>query len=176
MNTLARRLAIHCNRNNNSNSAITKAITKYGKRAFKLTPLEILEEDNRQNLFDKLNLLEKAYISSYNSLIPNGYNILSGGKNTPKPLAVREKISKSLKGNPKLKTWLGKNFTDDHKRKITESQVLSKPLICMETNEIFASIAEASRKLNIQRTALSLSLRKTGIFHNNNLTLRYLSR
>ena len=34
---------------------------------------------------DELNELEIAFIANYNTQIPNGYNILPGGKNSPRP-------------------------------------------------------------------------------------------
>lgn len=166
------RWAVHCSSSNNSNSAVTKAILKYGKHNFKISIVEIIEDGNRENLFDKLNMLEKSYIQAWNSLIPNGYNILLGGKNAAKPESVRRKISSSLKGHPSRKIWLGKKFSKEHRENISKSQVLSKSLICLENNEIYHSIAEASRKLNIPRTSLSKSLRKKGIYEGV-FTLKY---
>lgn len=58
----------HCRAS--SESLISKAIRKYGKENFSF---QILEET--QNL-TKLNDLEANYIKQYNSLAPNGYNIV----------------------------------------------------------------------------------------------------
>lgn len=172
---LSRRWAVHCNINNGSNSIITKAINKYGKRSFKMSIIEKIENDSKEILIDKLNILEKSYILSYSSRVPYGYNILFGGNNAKKPDSVKLKISKSLKGNPKLKTQSGKKFTDDHKMKMSISSKWSKPVQCIETEIVYRSISDAAEKLSIPRTSLSRSLIKFGIYHGN-LTLKYLRK
>ena len=57
------------------NSLIAKAIQKYGKEHFyfELLETQIVNYNER----------EKYWIEYYNSLAPNGYNILSGGKEPP---------------------------------------------------------------------------------------------
>ena len=56
------------------NRIIARAIEKYGKDAF---TYEILEE----NVFDEfLPDLEVAYIANFNTVVPNGYNLTSGGE------------------------------------------------------------------------------------------------
>lgn len=60
---------------NNDNSLIDLAIQKYGKEHFTMS---ILEGPIRN-----YNEREKYYILKYNSLRPNGYNILEGGNEPP---------------------------------------------------------------------------------------------
>ena len=64
----------HC-RPNNDDSLIDLAIQKYGKEHFTMS---ILEGPIRN-----YNEREKYYILKYNSLRPNGYNILEGGNEPP---------------------------------------------------------------------------------------------
>ena len=64
----------HC-RSNNDNSLIDLAIQKYGREHFTMS---ILEGPIRN-----YNEREKYYILKYNSLRPNGYNILEGGNEPP---------------------------------------------------------------------------------------------
>lgn len=64
----------HCHPNND-NSLIDLAIQKYGKEHFTMS---ILEGPIRN-----YNEREKYYILKYNSLRPNGYNILEGGNEPP---------------------------------------------------------------------------------------------
>lgn len=52
-----------------SDSAIAKAIQKYGKEQFSF---QIVEECSKEELNEK----EEYYISYYNTVIPNGYNIM----------------------------------------------------------------------------------------------------
>lgn len=59
----------HCQAS--ANSYIAKAIRKYGKENFSF---EILQETSN---IAELNSLETHYIYQYNSLIPNGYNIIA---------------------------------------------------------------------------------------------------
>ena len=55
------------------NSALHSAIRKYGQINFQT---EIIQECSTENIDEK----EKYYIKYYNTLTPNGYNILSGGQ------------------------------------------------------------------------------------------------
>lgn len=56
------------------NFYIHKAIRKYGIENFSF---DIIEECSQQELDKK----EKYYINKYNSLVPNGYNMILGGSN-----------------------------------------------------------------------------------------------
>lgn len=58
----------------NENSVISRAIQKYGKSNF---TFEVLFENVPLNKIDDL---EKEQIQKYNSLVPNGYNVLKGGR------------------------------------------------------------------------------------------------
>ena len=62
-----------CSKDISYNSALHSAIRKYGKEHFYY---EILEECDVSLLDER----EKEYIKQYNSISPNGYNILSGGQ------------------------------------------------------------------------------------------------
>lgn len=57
------------------NALISKAIQKYGKEHFWYEILESQIEDYNEK--------EQYYIKKYNSIIPNGYNILTGGEAPP---------------------------------------------------------------------------------------------
>lgn len=53
----------------------------------------------------------------------------------------------------------GRHLTEDHKKAISKANSgannkQSKPVICLETNEIFASAGEASRKKNVSKDVL----------------------
>lgn len=67
------------------NFPIHKAIRKYGINSFIFEIIEEVEFNNKDILINKLNKLEIYYIEKYNSLVPNGYNILSGGNNFCNP-------------------------------------------------------------------------------------------
>lgn len=80
-------------------SPLHRAMRKYGYENFSY---EILQETND---IDLLNELEIFYISHYNTQVPNGYNILQGGRNAvrgPMPIEVRKKL-----------TWAQAKLTED---------------------------------------------------------------
>lgn len=80
-------------------SPLHRAMRKYGFENF---TYEILQETND---IDLLNELEIFYISYYNTLIPNGYNILEGGKNAKRgemPIEIKKKL-----------TWAQAKLTED---------------------------------------------------------------
>lgn len=63
-------------------SAFYKAITKYGFEEMKVQILENFEEEDLDMLIDKLNTAETYYIEFFDTIVPNGYNIRSGGENS----------------------------------------------------------------------------------------------
>lgn len=63
----------------NNPSYFHKAILKYGKLNFKISEVEKICFNNKEELKKYLNILEKKYIQQYNSMRPNGYNITPGG-------------------------------------------------------------------------------------------------
>lgn len=67
-------------------SPLHRAFRKYGYESFKYEILANYIED-----VDLLNQLEIYYISYFNSVVPNGYNIEPGGKNCLKPMAEETK-------------------------------------------------------------------------------------
>lgn len=168
--SIRQRWAVHSNPKNKN--IISKAVQKYGKHNFEISAVETISADNKEMLFDKLNMLEKSYIQAWNCIAPFGYNILLGGKNSSRPASVCAKISKSLKGRDSQKTQLGKKFSQEHKDRMSRSSKWSKPVICIENQQIYSSVTNAAKSLNIPRTSLSQSLRKTGIYEGS-VTVKY---
>jgi len=68
---LRRRLKVHVS--GDGSPLLKAAITKYGIDSFEI---HILESDIKDQ--DQLDSLEEQYITKYNSLVPNGYNIRTG--------------------------------------------------------------------------------------------------
>lgn len=69
------RFKSHCKPSNKDNSIISNEIYKYGKEHFWI---EILEPQ-----IENYNEREKYWIIHYNSIAPNGYNVLEGGDKPP---------------------------------------------------------------------------------------------
>ena len=74
------RFAKHCIESHryNYHSAFYPALLKYGKENFEIKSLYEFNE-----LKEDWDYLEQYYIQKYNTQIPNGYNILSGGNKPP---------------------------------------------------------------------------------------------
>jgi group I intron endonuclease len=71
--SISRRFNAHCVRN--VKSAIHLAIEKYGKDNFKI------EEIVSCFSMDAMNDIEEELIKFHNTMTPNGYNLISGGRN-----------------------------------------------------------------------------------------------
>lgn len=78
--TIQKRFIQHCSdaKINKDNSILHQAMRKYGRENFLIESLYEFDEkvEEWQNL-------EKSYILQYDSLAPNGYNILEGGEQPP---------------------------------------------------------------------------------------------
>jgi len=78
-----------------SGSYLRLSINKYGISNFKSEILEYCEDQN------KLNVLEQHYISKFNTLYPNGYNLKLGGDQGGKCIEeTKVKLSLAKKGKP----------------------------------------------------------------------------
>jgi len=101
-----------------SGKLIKKAIDKYGIENFDFKLICIGFDDN-------LNDLEIYYITKYNCIVPNGYNLRSGGNNGGKHNEeTKRKISETLKNRSDIiryKSQLGKPHTEEVKNKISNS-------------------------------------------------------
>lgn len=58
-----------------------KSMRKYGIDNFRLLEVEEISANTKDELIELLNNKEMYYISSYNTLLPNGYNMTIGGGN-----------------------------------------------------------------------------------------------
>lgn len=70
-------------RHKEDNSILHKAIDKYGDDVFHIEKIHFIQQKTEKLLLDELNKYEMIYIEKYNSLAPNGYNILKGGNHSP---------------------------------------------------------------------------------------------
>lgn len=64
-------------------SILHLAIEKYKEHNFKIYPIRVLECNSSDELIQQLKISEKECIEEYNTITPNGYNILHGGETTP---------------------------------------------------------------------------------------------
>lgn len=102
---------IHESRSTYDHSKVlNSAIRKYGEDDFTLKILEKCKSD-------ELDQKEKEYIEKYNTLIPNGYNIMSGGQTR----TVSEEGKKKL-----IESRTGRKHSDETKFLITLSNILNR--------------------------------------------------
>lgn len=75
------------NLKNEPNKILYKAMEKYGRENF---IFDIIEECSEEKWEDR----EKYWISHFNSLIPNGYNMIDGGSEPPHYLGEKSAVAK----------------------------------------------------------------------------------
>jgi group I intron endonuclease len=128
-------------------SAIYSAMRKYGLENFKIKPVAYA---NNQNELDHR---ETYYIKLFNTLTPNGYNLLSGGSFGKHSEISKQKMSKAKKG-----------------RIVTESQRLAvskahKGKVTSQKTKIKMSLAQKGRNKGIklsEETKKKISLAQKG--------------
>jgi group I intron endonuclease len=107
--------------------ALKSAIKKYGLDNFKFEVIIICFDEDRL-------IYEKEYIKKYNSMVPNGYNILAGGQEGVLGFKhseeTKKKISEKSKENsnrPEIKEKLRQNAIELNKR-IKSGEIVKKSL------------------------------------------------
>ena len=142
---IRQRFSEHMSLHQRGNAHLKSAVLKYGKESFNIEILKTLETNNEDELFKFLYKWEKYYIKKYKSYDSEfGYNIDFGGQlNRVVSDESRKKMSESHKG-VKLsleriekqreymknhpERWIdpihnvGKQLSEEHKRKISEAQ------------------------------------------------------
>lgn len=161
----------HCK--SNRCSAISNAIQKYGKENF------LVEEIDGANSLSELNYLEQHHIHMHNSLVPNGYNLMTGGRNSSPSSETREKLSKVGKGKKrseeqKLKMSL-RIVSQETKDKISQSNSQKKRTQKMKDH---LSEINTGKKLS-EETCKKISLAQLGEKHhyfNKNLSIEHVNK
>jgi group I intron endonuclease len=91
------------------------ALNKYGVDNFQFTLLCIC--------FDKdMDKYEEQYMKSFDSKVPNGYNLRDGGNGGRHHEETKQKISSSLKGKKRtdVSPWVGRKHSEETKKLISE--------------------------------------------------------
>lgn len=103
---LKKRWNLHCSKNSGC-PALNNAFKKYGKENF------TIEQIDHAHSRDELDNKEIFWIDFYSSLVPNGYNLHTGGLHHKVSEETRKRIIKSL---------IGRKHTEETKRRISEAQ------------------------------------------------------
>lgn len=127
------RLIKHIKRSRyNENRPLYTAFKKYGIENFEISEIE------KCNTIEEMWEREKYWIKELNSLLPNGYNISTGGEggdtytNNPNREEIIKKISQKLSGENNY--FFGKHHSDETKKKISDSH---KGLLVGDKNGMF---------------------------------------
>lgn len=133
-------------KNNRSHSKSMQADYNINPDAFSF---EVLCECNENELDD----LERYYIQKHKSdILQYGYNLENGGKTgyctADSTRILRSNISR---GN---KNMCGIKLSDDWKRHLSEAQPHKKRILCVDTNIVYDSFADAARKTGLNRTKI----------------------
>lgn len=117
INTIQRRWSEHNSPSSDYCRILKRALNKYGKDNF------TIEEIARASSIEELNYLEEKFIKEHNTLNPNGYNLLAGGRNKKHHPETRIKMSISKLGKkvPKLCMPRGK-YSKEHCENISKAK------------------------------------------------------
>ena len=159
-----------------NNKYFYRAIKKYGWDNFE----HLILFDGLS--LEMANIIEKELIDKYKTQNNSfGYNIREGGMNGRMSDESKQKISDALKGKNKGKPghWKGKklpkeivekikisrsqmddNKKEEYRNKLSESKMggknaISVKVICVNTNEVFDSMADAGRKYNTSSSSIT---------------------
>ena len=116
--TLPQRFACHKSiaKNSKCPSAVHLAMRKYGISNFSIHSLQTCHSQ------DELNKVEIAWIAEFDSVTPNGYNLLKGGRSEGKSRTVRTGFTVSRETAAKIsKTLTGHGHSGEVKKKISSS-------------------------------------------------------
>lgn len=94
------------------------ALSKYGIENFEITILHTVDGKDKQDLINKLNVLEVKEIEHYNSF-NDGYNSTTGGENYVVSEQAKQNMSNACKG---------KKFSEEHKKHLSEAAKKRKPI------------------------------------------------
>ena len=143
--SLQKRWNNHCCKNSHC-SILHSAIKKYGAENFTVEQIDVASSK------DELDKKEIFWISHFDSIAPNGYNLSAGGNGNRghKPtVETLKKRSASLKGihkgdkNPSKRYDVRKKISESAKLRIGEKSSRGKKVVCVETGQIFPTAKDA---------------------------------
>lgn len=147
--SLKRRWSGHIHRSKKINTPLYNAIKKYGKDNF------TIEEIDGANSQSELNYKEWLLIHKFNSLWPNGYNMMEGGGSVGK----KSELSKQKMRIVQKMICQNRDYKN------------TKKVINVKTGEIYNSANEVAKKYNIKNIHCILNGKRV-----NDTDFRYLDK
>jgi group I intron endonuclease len=162
--TIERRWYYHCY-NKSTTIPLHNAILKYRKENF---IIELIEECSSLKQLDEREIF---WIAELKSLMPNGYNLQTGGyirdsmRGRKHSEETKKKMSRAASGEKnsqygkrkELSPIYGKTHSEEHKRKNGEAH--SKPVYCVENEKSYSSGRAAAKELNLNAANLNKVLK-----------------
>ena len=142
--TIQTRWKKHCIAAKSDNLPFHKAIRKYGAENFTVEQIDIAASA------DELNKKEIYWIAFYNSRLPNGYNVCTGGGGMSGYKASEETRIKLRKSH------FGYKHSAETLRKMSEIRAGVnhwgvRKVVCIETGEVFDYIKQAADKYKVNK-------------------------
>lgn len=153
--TLSQRWYQHKYNSKDKDTKLARAIRKYGISNFSIST--IYETDN----YEDLNKMEEIFISQYNTT-KKGYNIRTGGANSPRSEETKRKLSESRKGkkNPYVKKSNQRRKGEKRNNTGYIGNTNSRKAVLCTTNNIqYPSITSAAKDLDISRRSIQAVLK-----------------
>lgn len=136
------------------------AIQKYGKDNFEVKVLAYCDN------IEEMNRREEYYIKLFKTLVPNGYNLDSGGKNKTMHQSTKDKLSLALKGrktrpcseitrNKIAKGHIGRKASEETKNKLSKIRTGRK--VSKETGLALSKALTGKPKSEEHKAKLSAS-------------------
>jgi group I intron endonuclease len=128
---------IDCKNKYGHGTLLARAYKKHSRKNF--TYERICSQINDRHL---LNYLERFWIATFNTIVPNGYNIESGGQDTGEGLKHSEETKSKLSfiNSGEKHPFFGKRHSEETKQKIKNSMMGRK-----HTNEAKENMRAAIR-------------------------------
>lgn len=157
-----------CHQHQDNCTHIHRAIKKYGPENFTIEQIDVACTR------DELDRKEQFWIEHYNSMMPNGYNLQTGGRHCEFSDETKRKISLRLTGIKRSEETkkkigaasrmrspgkLGKQASEDQKIKCRLSNPNRKPVMCIETGVVYLSITQAANVNGVHRQHIQEVLR-----------------
>lgn len=121
---LSERFRDHTRGDKQPDGYLHRAIKKHGIENF------VFEEIDSAKTLEGLNALEEHYIQKFNSLAPNGYNLLLGGTNRRQHEDTKKKLSALNKGKVIPNRWTKGNTVSpsEETRKLISKKLKGRPI------------------------------------------------
>lgn len=127
--------------------AIHSAIRKYGIEHFHIEQIDVAVSQS------ELDSKEKYWISKLNTLTPNGYNLVEGGKTPSWTNEIREKVSGENHWTTRQR-FSNETLQKKHDALYRKPSGRSKPIRCVESGEVLPFAKEFYYKYGYQHSKI----------------------